>query len=90
MYAIAIAANLIINEGVPIAVGAGLDQVSLVQNEHANFHRFGDPNVTANSPHAYMQMIDTAEVVARRYNISRQAQDEYALQSQQRTAAAQV
>lgn len=90
MYAIAIAAHMIINEGISVAVGAGLDQVSLVQNEHANFYRFGDSNVTANSPHAYMQMIDTAEVVAKRYNISREAQDEYALSSQQRTAAAQL
>jgi acetyl-CoA C-acetyltransferase len=90
MYAIAIAANLILNEGVSVAVGGGLDQVSLVQNEHANFYRFGDQNVKAHSPHAYMQMIDTAEVVAKRYGISREKQDEYALQSQQRTAVAQA
>ncbi len=90
MYAIAIAANLIVNEGVSVAVGAGLDQVSLVQNEKANFYRFGDPNVKSLSPNAYMQMIDTAEVVAKRYGISRERQDEYALQSQQRTAAAQL
>ena len=90
LYAIALAANLIVNDGVSIAVGAGLDQVSLVQNERLNLHRFGDPNVIKVSPHAYMPMLDTAEVVARRYDISREAQDEYALQSQQRTAAAQA
>lgn len=90
MYAISIAANLIINEGLSIAVGAGLDQVSLIQNERMNLNRLVDPNVIAASPHAYMPMLDTAEVVAKRYNISRQAQDEYAFQSQQRTAAAQA
>ena len=89
MYAISMAANLIKNEGLSIAVGAGLDQVSLIQNERMNLHRLVDPNVVAVSPHAYMPMLDTAEIVAKRYNISRQAQDEYAFQSQQRTAAAQ-
>ena len=89
MYAIALAANLILNDGYSVAVGGGLDQVSLVQNEHANFYRFGDPNVKAHSPHAYMPMIDTAEVVAKRFGISREKQDEYALISQQRCAAAQ-
>ncbi|MDD2735508.1 MAG: acetyl-CoA C-acyltransferase [Desulfuromonadaceae bacterium] len=90
MYAISMASNMIINEGLSIAVGAGLDQVSLIQNERMNLHRLVDPNVVAASPHAYMPMLDTAEVVAKRYNISRQAQDEYAFQSQLRTAAAQA
>jgi acetyl-CoA C-acetyltransferase len=90
MYAIALAANQILNGELSIAVGAGLDQVSLVQNEHWNLYRSIDPNVVGKSPHAYMPMLDTAEVVAKRYNISRQAQDEYAFQSQQRTAAAQA
>ena len=90
MYAISIAANLIINEGMSIAVGAGLDQVSLIQNEQMNLSRLVDPNVIAASPHAYMPMLDTAEVVAKRYNISRQSQDGYAFKSQQRTAAAQI
>lgn len=89
MYAISMAANLIKNEGLSIAVGAGLDQVSLIQNERMNLHRLVDQNVVAVSPHAYMPMLDTAEIVAKRYNISRQAQDEFAFQSQQRTAAAQ-
>ncbi len=90
MYAIALGANQIMQEGLPIVVGAGLDQISLVQNDKMNRYRLGDPNVIAKSPHAYMPMLDTAEVVAKRYNISREAQDEYALQSQQRTAAAQA
>ena len=90
MYAIAIAANMIRNEGLSVAVGAGLDQVSLIQNEKMNLFRLRDTNVTRMSPHAYMPMLDTAEVVAKRYNISREQQDEYALQSQQRTAAAQA
>jgi len=90
MYAISIAANMIRNEGLSVAVGAGLDQVSLIQNEKMNLFRLGDKNVTKFSPHAYMSMLDTAEVVAKRYKISREQQDEYALQSQQRTAAAQA
>jgi acetyl-CoA C-acetyltransferase len=90
MYAISIAANLIKNEGLSVAIGAGLDQVSLVQNEKMNLFRLGDKNVVAASPNAYMTMLDTAEVVAKRYKISRELQDEYALQSQQRTAAAQA
>jgi acetyl-CoA C-acetyltransferase len=73
----------------PIVVGGGLESISLVQNEHRNSYRAQDPNVIAKSEHAYMSMLETAEVVARRYGISREQQDEYALQSQQRTAAAQ-
>jgi acetyl-CoA C-acetyltransferase len=60
-----------------------------VQNEHMNIHRMVDPKVMANSPNIHMPMLDTAEVVAKRYDISREAQDEYSLQSQLRTAAAQ-
>lgn len=89
MMAIATAAKQIIQDGVPIAVGGGLDSISLVQNEHQNSYKATDPNVLKVSEHAYMPMIDTAEVVGKRYNISREAQDEYGLQSQQRTAAAQ-
>ncbi|MEC8739943.1 MAG: acetyl-CoA C-acyltransferase, partial [Pseudomonadota bacterium] len=59
------------------------------QNEHRNGFRAQSPSVTGKSEHAYMSMLETAEVVAKRYNISREQQDEYALQSQQRTAAAQ-
>ena len=90
MMAIATAAKSIVCDGVDIAVGGGLESISLVQNEHYNMHRAADPKLLAMHKDVYMQMIDTAEVVAKRYAVSREAQDEYALQSQQRTAAAQA
>ncbi len=86
LSAISIAANQVINEGVNVVMAGGLDSISLVQNPEWNGHRYKDPAV---AKAYYMPMIETAEVVAKRYGISRQAQDEYALQSQQRTAAAQ-
>ena len=89
MMAIATAAKQIVNDHMPITVGAGLESISLVQNEHRNGYRAQDPNVIAKSEHAYMSMLETAETVAKRYSISRDQQDEYGLQSQQRTAAAQ-
>jgi acetyl-CoA C-acetyltransferase len=89
MMAIALAAKTVISDGVDVMVGGGLESVSLVQNEHMNLFRGKDPRLLEMHPHVLMPMIDTAEVVANRYNISRQAMDEYALQSQQRTAAAQ-
>ncbi len=89
MMAIAMAAKTIIVDNVDIMVGGGLESVSLVQNEHNNLYRAGDPRLLAAHPHILMPMIDTAEVVAERYAVSRDSQDEYALQSQQRTAAAQ-
>ena len=89
MMAIATAAKQVIMDGMPIVVGGGLDSISLVQNEHRNTYRAQDPNVLAKSQHAYISMIETAEIVSKRYNVSRDRQDEYALQSQQRTAAAQ-
>ena len=89
MMAIAMAAKTIIVDNVDIMVGGGLESVSLVQNEHNNLYRAGDPRLLAEHPHILMPMIDTAEVVAKRYAVSRDSQDEYALQSQQRTAAAQ-
>ena len=90
MMAIATAAKQVIVDGMPIVVGGGLESISLVQNEHRNGYRAIDPNVVARSEHAYMPMLQTAEVVAARYGISRDAQDEYSLRSQQRTAAAQA
>jgi acetyl-CoA C-acetyltransferase len=89
MMAIALAAKTVICDNVDIMVGGGLESISLVQNEHANRHRAADPRLLAQHEHILMPMIDTAEVVAKRYGISRDAQDEFALQSQQRTAAAQ-
>jgi acetyl-CoA C-acetyltransferase len=90
MMAIAMAANLIVTGELDVAVAGGLESVSLVQNENMNLFRAIDPALTAVHEHVYMPMIDTAEVVAKRYEIGRDAQDEYALQSQQRTAAAQA
>ena len=90
MMAIATAAKQILVDRMPIVVGGGLESISLVQNEHRNQYRTTDPNVLAASPHAYMPMLQTAEVVANRYGISREDQDVYSLQSQQRTAAAQA
>lgn len=89
MMAIAAAAKTIVSDGVDIMVAGGQDSVSLVQNEHLNTYRAKDPDLLAAHPNIYMPMLDTAEVVSNRYRISREAQDEYALQSQQRTAAAQ-
>ena len=90
MMAIVSAAKSIVCDGVDVMVGGGLESISLVQNEHYNMHRVSDRRLLDMHQHVYMPMIDTAEVVAKRYGISREAQDEYALQSQQRTAAAQA
>jgi acetyl-CoA C-acetyltransferase len=90
MMAIATAAKQILSDGMTITVGGGVESISLVQNEHMNNFRAGDPWLVEHRPAVYMSMIETAETVAQRYGISREAQDEYAFQSQQRTAAAQV
>ncbi|MEO1040505.1 MAG: acetyl-CoA C-acyltransferase [Pseudomonadota bacterium] len=89
MMAIATAAKQIISDGMTVTVGGGLESISLVQNEHMNIHRAFDPWLNEHQPAIYMSMLETAEIVAERYKVSREAQDEYALQSQQRTAAAQ-
>jgi acetyl-CoA C-acetyltransferase len=89
MMAIALAAKTVVCDNVDIMVGGGLESISLVQNENHNQYRAADPRLLEKHPHILMPMIDTAEVVAKRYNVSREAQDEYALQSQQRTAAGQ-
>lgn len=90
LVAIASAAKSIMTGEHRIAVAGGLESISLVQNKHKNSYRAQTPAVLAAAPTAYIQMIETAEIVSRRYNISRSAQDEYSLQSQQRTAAAQA
>ena len=90
LQSIAIAARSIMLDGVPVAVAGGLESISLVQNEHMNTHRVIDRDLVAMHRAIYMPMIDTAEVVAARYGISRERQDEYALESQRRTAAAQA
>jgi len=89
LMAIATAAKEIMVDGIDIAVAGGLESISLVQNDHANRHRTRDPILVMQKPELYMAMIDTAEVVAKRYGVAREAQDEYALESQRRTAAAQ-
>ena len=89
MMAIALAAKTVVCDNVDVMVGGGLESISLVQNEHMNLHRAADPKLLTEHEHVLMPMIDTAEVVAKRYDVSREAQDEYALQSQQRTAAGQ-
>ncbi|MBF0672039.1 MAG: acetyl-CoA C-acyltransferase [Salinibacterium sp.] len=89
LMAIATAAKQIMVDGQQIAIGAGLESISLVQNNHRNTHRMLHPWLQENVPSIYMPMLETAEIVAERYGVSRDYQDEYALQSQQRVAAAQ-
>jgi acetyl-CoA C-acetyltransferase len=88
LMAIATAAKQVIDDGMGVVVAGGVESISLTQNKHLNTFRGQSEAVLAGSPNMYMPMIETAEVVARRYNISREAQDRYALQSQQRVAAA--
>lgn len=89
MMAIAIAAKQVIADGMQVVIGGGLESISLVQNQNMNTHRMFDKALVAKHKDVYMPMLQTAEVVAKRYNISREQQDEYGFQSQQRTAAAQ-
>jgi acetyl-CoA C-acetyltransferase len=90
LQAIATAAHQILCGDMKIAVAGGLETVSLVFNEHMNMYRAFDEETQARVPALHMPMIDTAEVVATRYGISRDAQDAYGLQSQQRACAAQA
>ena len=89
MMAIATAAKEITEDGMTITVGGGVESVSLVRNENFRMDRARDPWLEENIPSVYMTMIETAENVAKRYGISREAQDEYSLQSQMRIANAQ-
>src|SRR6056297_108204 len=86
LNAIAIASHMVRCEGVGTALAGGVDSISLVQNTHWNGHRYRVPSVR---DEYYLGMLDTAEVVAERYGVTREAQDAYALQSQMRTARAQ-
>ncbi|WBQ13336.1 acetyl-CoA C-acyltransferase [Hyphomonadaceae bacterium BL14] len=90
MMAIAIAAKQIISDGMTVTVGGGLESISLVQNEHMNIHKAFDPWINEHRPDLYMSMLETAEIVAQRYGVSREAQDAYAVQSQTRTAEGQA
>jgi len=90
LAAIAAGARQIMVDGMSVVLAGGTEQISLIQNDYMEMAKTGvDPNVLAQAEHAYMPMLGTAEFVSKKYGISRESQDEYALQSQQRTAAAQ-
>ena len=89
LMAISIAAKQILVDGMNVAVGGGVESVSLVQNDKMNTFKTKDPWIVEHRPDTYYSMLETAEVVAKRYGVSREAQDEYSYQSQMRTAAAQ-
>jgi acetyl-CoA C-acetyltransferase len=91
LNAIAMAARYVTEEGAPVAVAGGVENISLVQmGGHMNLSNFTDEKLMKIRPDLWMAMIDTADIVAERYNVSREYQDEYALRSQQRIAAAQA
>jgi len=87
MMAIATAAKQVLTDGMDVVVGGGVDSISMVQTPEMRVN--ADPWLKQNKPEIYMSMLETAETVAQRYNVSREAQDEYAAQSQQRTHDAQ-
>ena len=89
MQAITMAAQRIMSNELDVCVAGGLESISLVQNEHQNNFMAQEDWINKNKPELYYTMIQTAEVVSQRYNISRDTQDEYGLQSQQRMANAQ-
>ncbi len=89
LQTISMAAQRVIVDQVPVMVAGGMDSISLVQNEHMNTFRMQNEWLVENKPAIYDPMLKTAETVATRYGITREQQDEYSLQSQQRTAAAQ-
>ena len=88
LMAVATAAKQVMYDGMDCVIGGGLESISLVQNEHMNLHRMVDDELMAIEPNMFVPMLQTAEIVGQRYNISREAMDEYGLQSQERTAAA--
>src|SRR5260370_36295277 len=90
LMAIAIAAKQVIEEGMSLTIGGGLESISLVQNDKMDRYRALDPWLVEHRDEIYMSLLGTAETVATRYKISRERQDEFALQSQSRTAAAQA
>ena len=90
LNSIAVAAGRVINEDVPIAVGAGVESISLVTLGNQNLSHITEEKLMQQHPAIWMTMIETADNVASRYNVSREYQDEYSLLSQQRVAAAQA
>jgi acetyl-CoA C-acetyltransferase len=89
MQTIAMAAQRVIVDRVPVMVAGGIESISCVQNE-LNTHMFKDPALVERKPAIYTSMLETAEIVAKRYGIPREKQDEYGVRSQQRAAAAQA
>lgn len=87
LQAIANAAHTVIQEGASAAIGGGVESLSLVSHSgHMNMHRFAEPELMERWPAIWMSMIETAEIVSDRYNVSREYQDEYSAESQRRTA----
>ena len=89
LMAIATAAKQVVHDGMQIAVGGGVESISLVQNKQMRTDRLRDPWLKENLPALYMSMIETAETVGARYGVTREQQDAFGYQSQMRTAAAQ-
>jgi acetyl-CoA C-acetyltransferase len=89
LQAIAMACQQVMTEGTPVALGGGVESISLVQMGGMNTKNITEPHLMEIKPALWMSMIETAEVVSERYSVSRERQDEYALESQRRTAAAQ-
>ena len=90
LMAVATAAKQIVIDHQQVVIGGGVESISLVQNQNMNTHNMFDKNLIAQHKDIYMPMLQTAEIVAKRYNVSRDAQDEYGYQSQMRTAAGQA
>jgi acetyl-CoA C-acetyltransferase len=87
LMAVATAAKQIMIDGMDVVLAGGIESISLTQNKHKNSYRSRSEAVVANWPHMYITMIETAEIVARKYGVSREAQDEFSLTSQLRAAA---
>jgi len=89
LQTIAMAANSIVNNNVPVAIGGGVESISLTQMQGLNLNNFTEEKLMQEKPELWMAMIETAEIVAERYGVSREYQDEYAFRSQQLIAKAQ-
>ncbi|EGD43148.1 acetyl-CoA acetyltransferase [Nocardioidaceae bacterium Broad-1] len=90
LMAIATAAKQIVVDGMQVTVGGGVESISLVQNDHRNTYRAQDSWLVERGHDIYVGMLETAETVAERYGVTRDVQDQYALESQRRTALAQA
>lgn len=90
LMAIATAAKQVIVDGMDVVVAGGVENISLTQTKHKSTYRARSQSVLDHMPHMWIPMIETAEVVAERYGISREAQDQFSVRSHLRTAAAQA